>query len=108
METIIVNIRNEKCDVKICRLPNNTIPDPPKNGCFGNPFFLKNINDNEEREEVLKKYRKYFYERIEKDEEFRKAILTLKGKKLGCFCAPKLCHGNVIKEYLDNKENICV
>lgn len=26
----------------------------------------------------------------------------LKGKILGCFCKPKACHCDIIKEYLDN------
>jgi hypothetical protein len=29
-------------------------------------------------------------------------IEELKGKVLGCFCKPNACHGDVIKEYLDN------
>lgn len=102
METKVVNLRKEKCDVKICRLPDNTVPDPPKPGCFGNPFFLKDVNDDEERKLVVDRYRGYFNGRIVKDKAFRDAILSLKGKRLGCFCAPKACHGDVIKEWLDD------
>lgn len=40
METVVVNLRLEKCDVKITRTPKNEIPDPPKFGCFGNPYAL--------------------------------------------------------------------
>ena len=36
MKTTLVNIKNEKCDIKICRLPDNSIPNPPEKGCFGN------------------------------------------------------------------------
>jgi len=99
METTVVNIKIEKCDIKICRLPNNTIPDPPNLGCFGNPFHLGKYT----REEAISKYKTYFDYRIEHDKEFKKAVLTLKGKKLGCFCRPEYaCHGDIIKEYLDN------
>lgn len=97
METIIVNLTKEKCDVKICRLPNNAIPKAPNTGCFGNPFFV----DVYGREECIDRYSVYFYHKIETEPEFKKAVLSLKGKKLGCFCKPLACHGDVIKEYLD-------
>lgn len=100
-ETKVINLRKEKCDVKICRLPDNTIPAAPNPGCFGNPFFLKNPDDDKERAEVIRKYRNYFVEKLLKEPEFKKAVLALKGKRLGCFCAPKPCHGDVIKLYLD-------
>jgi len=108
-ETKIVNLRLEKCDVKITRTPKNQIPNPPEFGCFGNPFFLKDVNDVKERAEVVSKYKAYFYDRIQKDEVFRKAVLGLKGKKLGCFCKQPdrevACHGDIIKEWLDKGEN---
>lgn len=100
-KTTVVHIRNRDYDVKICRLKNNHIPNPPEEGCFGNPFYLKNPYDEQERMQVIAQYRKYFYERIEKDPAFKEAVLTLKGKKLGCFCAPEPCHGDVIVEYLE-------
>ena len=105
MATKVVNLRLEKCDVKICRTPQNTIPTPPANGCFGNPFFLKNESD---RAEVVRKYKEYFLERVELDSEFRKAVLSLRDKTLGCFCKQPdrevACHGDVIVEWLENNE----
>lgn len=99
--TKVVNIRNEPFDVKICRTKGNTIPPAPEPGCFGNPFFLKDVNDDEERNRVVEKYREYFYNKINTDPEFYLAVMQLKGKRLGCFCAPKRCHGDVIVEYLN-------
>lgn len=99
--TTVVNIRRDKYDVKVCRKPDNSIPDPPKAGCFGNPFFLRNVNDDVEREWVLKQYREYFYERIKTDKAFLDAVMTLKGKRLACFCAPKKCHADIIAEFLN-------
>ncbi len=98
--TTVVNLRKEPCDVKICRRPDGTIPDSPGIGYFGNPFHLKNTQDDMEREKVVAQYKEYFYEKI-KDETFRNAVLSLKGKRLGCFCKPKACHGDIIKEWLD-------
>lgn len=101
MITTVVNLRHEKCDVKICRKPDNSIPNPPETGCFGNPFFLKNVNDDKERDEVIEKYEIYFRKRIDEDFEFRKAVLSLRGKRLGCFCFPRRCHGHIIVKWLE-------
>lgn len=101
METTVVNFRNEPCDVKITRKPDNTIPDPPEFGCFGNPFPVKKYG----RRRCIELFRAYFNDRIVQDKAFRKAVLALKGKKLGCFCKPLDCHGDVIKEWLDAQEN---
>jgi len=56
------------------------------------------------REDAIQKFQKYFSERIEKDSEFRRRVLELKGKKLGCFCKPKACHGDVIADWLNKME----
>lgn len=104
-DTTVVNIRTEKCDVKVCRTQDNKIPKAPANGCFGNPFFLKDVNDDEERAEVISKYKAYFLAKVEMDFDFRKAVLDLRGKKLGCFCSPKPCHADVIVEWL-NENNV--
>lgn len=100
--TEVVNLKYDKCDIKICRCKDNSIPEPPLEGCFGNPFFLRNPNDDNERTHVIYKYKQYFLNRIEIDYKFREAVLSLKGKKLGCFCAPKPCHGDIIIQWLDN------
>ena len=95
MPTTIVNIKKHKCDVYIGR-----------GSPFGNPF---RIGDHGDREQVLAKYRTYFKRRLT-DQSFRDKVLSLKGKVLGCWCKPLLCHGDVIVEYLEsygNQENNC-
>ena len=86
-ETTVVNMRTAKYDVAVDR-----------SSPFGNPFHLGKDGD---RAAVLAKYREYFHERIEKDPEFRRKVLTLRGLKLGCWCAPLLCHGMIIAEWLE-------
>tara|TARA_Y100000034_G_scaffold34222_1_gene41948 strand:- start:17454 stop:17693 length:240 start_codon:yes stop_codon:yes gene_type:complete len=54
---------------------------------YGNPFA---IGRDGTREEVILKYKEYFYKKIQQDEI------------LGCYCAPKACHGNIIADWLDN------
>ena len=99
-ETVVVNLKTEKCDIKVCRSPKGKVPSPPEPGCFGNPFPLEEYG----REGCIAMFRDYFYKRIEEDAEFRKAVLSLKGKRIGCFCKPLNCHGDIYKEWLDQQE----
>lgn len=68
---------------------------------FGNPFI---VGKNGTREEVIEKYRKYFYIRLKYDWGFKERVATLKGGTLGCWCTPLPCHGDVIIEYLEGLE----
>jgi aminoglycoside phosphotransferase (APT) family kinase protein len=64
-----------------------------------------------EREEVLAKYEAWLRERLETDTPQRREIERLadyaEDLVLACWCAPKLCHGDVVKrvieEILDNR-----
>ena len=72
---------------------------------LGNPFFMR---DEADREEVVAKYHAWLMEKI-KDQDPKvcgelQRIYDLAKKQdinLVCFCAPRLCHGDVIKEELD-------
>lgn len=70
-------------------------------GYFGNPFAIGKDGD---RQTVLGLYRIYFNEKIKNDPEFKSRIEALKNKILVCYCKPEECHGDVIKEYLDQGE----
>lgn len=94
-KTRVVNIRKEAYDVYIGRAGHGM------DGYFGNPFRL---GPGMTRGDTLDNYRKYFYRRLNTDEEFRRRIGELQGKTLGCFCKPNPCHGDIIKEYLDRME----
>lgn len=69
-------------------------------GYFGNPFKLQ---PGESRGATLSNYKKWFDHRIANDPKFKERILSLKGKILGCFCHPNLCHGDIIAQYLDTQ-----
>lgn len=77
-----------------------------RDSIFGNPHRIgycsicKRVHD---RVDCLKAYRIYFYKRLLTDEDFRVKINGLKGKVLGCWCVPDLCHGHIIIEYLENE-----
>ena len=90
--TIVTHVSSEY-DVYIGRAGHG------HDGYFGNPYFMRY---EWQRDEVLANYRNYFAHRIVDDPEFRRRVLELKGKRLGCFCKPwHACHGDIIKEWLD-------
>lgn len=98
MKTRVVNLYKEAYDVYIGR------PGKGQEGYFGNPFQLVNTKDLAERQRVVEQYADYFSERLEKDQEFKRRVHALRGKTLGCFCAPNVCHGDVIAAYLNALE----
>ena len=100
METKIVNLHKDKYDVYIGRQGKG------HDGYFGNPVrvdFICPVCGSYHRTagSTIDCYRVYFRNRISSDSMFREAIQMLQGKRLGCFCKPGPCHGDVIKEYLD-------
>ena len=64
---------------------------------FCNPF---KVGKDGTREEVIEKFREHIMQRIAKEPQLKNALLALKGKNLGCWCAPESCHGNVLLELL--------
>ena len=78
--TKVVNIRHTPCDVNVGR------PSP-----WGNPF---KIGPDGTRQAVIEKYRAYIAERP----ELLARVGELKGKTLGCWCAPEACHADVLAE----------
>lgn len=94
--TQVVNLKYSQYDVYIGR---------PKRGQawgFGNPFEIGKDGD---RDLVIYKYEAWLVEDMDFDNkdatpERRNWILSnihlLKGKRLGCFCKPKACHGDVL------------
>ena len=83
MSRWVVNVKvvgRKGCDVFVGR--------PSK---WGNPF---KIGRDGTREEVVRKYRAY----MESSPDARLEAEELRGKVLGCYCAPKLCHADVLTE----------
>ncbi|QBX38634.1 DUF4326 domain-containing protein [Brevundimonas sp. S30B] len=74
----VVHCKREPYDVYIGR--------PSK---WGNPF---EIGRDGTRGEVIEKYREHVLTRP----DLMAALPELRGKTLGCWCAPKACHGDVL------------
>ena len=84
-ETIVVNLRKESYDIYIGRGSE-----------WGNPYI---IGRDGTREEVIEKYKVYFLSKPSLVNKVKK----LRGKKLGCYCSPLACHGDILKELADNE-----
>lgn len=98
MPTTVVNIHHTPdYDVYIGRAGKGVA------GPFGNPYRVQ-----EHGVRALDLYRDWFLSRVNSDAEFKKAVLALKDKRLGCFCRPRLgfrgklrCHGQILAGHLD-------
>lgn len=78
---------------------------------LGNPFVGKDgVHDDEHRDEVCDKYEKWFHQHVGGDDrELNRYLLRIKMAlivhnkiRLFCHCAPKRCHAETIKNYLDD------
>jgi len=92
-----VHCKKEKYDIYIGR--------PSK---WGNPFT--HIVDNRtlaefvvsNREEAIEKYEEWITKG--NGQHLLKDLYELKGKILGCWCAPKSCHGDILIKLIGNME----
>jgi hypothetical protein len=81
--TTVVHHRKQPYDVYIGR--------PSK---WGNPF---EGGKDGSREQVIQKYREW----ILTQPDLLNSLGELQGKRLGCWCKPKACHGDVLVELCD-------
>jgi hypothetical protein len=76
-----------------------------RSSVLGNPFYMATEN---QRDEVCLKYETYFKKKLDSDVRFREELRRLYrihrdyGKlELFCWCAPKRCHAETIKKFLE-------
>lgn len=86
-KTTVVHCHKSDYDVYIGR------PSP-----WGNPFV---IGKDGTRAQVIEKYRKWI---LSNPNNLLNDVHELKGKRLGCWCAPLSCHGHVLAELADAVE----
>lgn len=82
-DTVVVNSKSEDYDVYIGR--------PSK---WGNPFVIGTDGD---RQEVVAKYEKW----LQSQRSLFNDLHELRGKRLGCWCKPELCHGDILVKLLN-------
>lgn len=88
--TRVVNLYKEPYDVYIGRAGKG------QSGFWGNPF---KVGPDGTLDEVLDKFRVYVLE----SPELMSRLHELRGKRLGCFCKPKRCHGDILAELADTQ-----
>jgi len=86
--TRVVHCKRERYDVYIGR--------PSK---WGNPFT---IGKDGTRAQVIERYEEYLLG----SPDLMAALPELMGRVLGCWCAPKPCHGDILARYADAPENV--
>ncbi len=77
-------------------------------GVLGNPFDSRQLGIT--REESIAKFKEWMLEQVEKKEGIYEELMRLanfeeQGETLVliCACKPKACHGDVIKNWVENE-----
>ena len=99
----IVNLRNVENIQDWLKDTNNVYagrenPEITGEAKWGNPFKLE---DYSSRGEVVDLYRQYIHS--DKQVTLLESVGELKGKVLGCWCAPNQCHTEVLHELAGNR-----
>lgn len=95
----ITRVVNIKKDVQFASMKESPEYQYIGRGSYwGNPYSM--FAEGESREEVIRKYKYDFdFDKFAKKEKNK--VYELAGKRLGCFCKPDACHGDVLAEFLN-------
>ncbi|WP_029408357.1 DUF4326 domain-containing protein [Thiomicrorhabdus sp. Milos-T2] len=66
---------------------------------WGNPYSM--YEEGDDRNEVIRKY-KYDFDFEKFPNKEKSEVYKLAGKRLGCFCKPQACHGDVLADFLNS------
>jgi|SRR5690554_1417616 len=66
---------------------------------WGNPYSM--YEDGDDRREVIRKF-KYDFDFEKFPNKDKSEVYKLAGKRLGCFCKPEACHGDVLADFLNS------
>lgn len=111
----VANIRPEYKNLRNwCEDPNNVYVGragvvfidnkryPTHSSEFCNIFKVGRDGD---RMAVIKRYDRYIRARLKQEPRLLNKLNLLKGKNLGCWCAPEACHANVLLKLIDEYFN---
>jgi hypothetical protein len=95
----VVHCKREPYDVYIGR---GRCPRTGEPGRWGNPFSPRpsaaaGVTRVASREEAIATYRRWLWAQIEAGRVDLAELASLRGKALGCWCAPRPCHGEVLE-----------
>ena len=72
---------------------------------WSNPF---RIREHQTREHVVERYAYMMHQRLNphapNSNKWKERLLALKGKNLVCYCAPLICHGDVLEKLMEEME----
>ncbi len=88
----VINVKTDKSISGVVQIGRPSI--------YGNPY---KIGEAGTRDEVITAYKLHLAVLIDSDEAFINALEELHGKRLGCFCHPEACHGDVLAELVRNR-----
>jgi hypothetical protein len=91
LKVAILHCQRDAYDVYIGR---GRCPRTGEPGEWVNPF---RIGVDGDREEVARRYRVWLWREIQAGRIELGALASLHGKRLGCWCAPRRCHGEVLE-----------
>lgn len=83
LPTRVVNMREEDYDIRIDRKTK-----------WGNPFI---VGVDGTRQQCVDQYREW----IMTQPHLLDSLHEIKGKRLGCWCHPNLCHGDILAHLAD-------
>lgn len=93
----VVNVRSSNAEVVYIGRPGRGRAGSP----LGNPYVLK---DESHRDAVVEQYRRWLWQQVRSREGAAWGELVALARRLqagepirlGCWCAPRRCHGNVV------------
>ncbi len=95
----ITRVINIKKDVQFAGIKSNAAYEYIGRGSYwGNPYSM--FAEGDSRDEVIRKY-KYDFDEEKFAKKEKKEVFKLAGKRLGCFCKPDACHGDVLADFLN-------
>lgn len=108
MNTTVVHVRTAPFDVYIGRAQTRAADARcHEESPFANPFpitreLVAKLGEVRARDHVIEKYRRHLLNCLEQDPgTWIPRLRELKGKRLGCWCKPQKCHGDIVAEFAD-------
>ncbi|WP_305816374.1 DUF4326 domain-containing protein [Photobacterium leiognathi] len=100
IKVAITRVINIKVDIEYqAEKSTSTYEYIGRGSYWGNPYSMYDGGDD--REEVIRKYKYDFdYDKFPNKEKLE--VYKLAGKRLGCFCKPQSCHGDVLADFLNS------
>lgn len=95
--TRVINIKKELAYAS--QKSNSNYEYIGRGSYWGNPYSM--YEKGEDRDEVIRKF-KYDFDFNKFPYKDKSEVFNLAGKRLGCYCKPASCHGDVLADFLNS------